>query len=104
MAFSLCGSDALKKPQFRGWKVLRRNVKRFRGGLVFKAHGLAYHSTLGWRVIKKKEVGKYRRGSELLEHLANVIIVMIRWTGLAPWEFERNSVGWVKRAGRGHLQ
>ena len=32
-----------------------RNVKRFRGGLVFKAHRLLYHSTLGWRVIKKKE-------------------------------------------------
>jgi len=29
-------------------------VKRFRGGLVFKAHRLLYHSTLGWRVIKKK--------------------------------------------------
>jgi len=25
-----------------------------RGGLVFKAHRLLYHSTLGWRVIKKK--------------------------------------------------
>jgi len=31
------------------------NVKRFRGGLVFKAHRLVYHSTLGWRVIKKKK-------------------------------------------------
>ena len=29
-------------------------MKRFRGGLVFKAHRLVYHSTLGWRVIKKK--------------------------------------------------
>jgi len=29
-------------------------VKRFRGGLVFKAHRLFYHSTLGLRVIKKK--------------------------------------------------
>jgi len=29
-------------------------VKRFRGGLVFKAHRLLYHSTLGLRVIKKK--------------------------------------------------
>jgi len=36
---------------FRGYG----NVKRFRGGLVFKAHRLAYHSTLGWRVIKKKK-------------------------------------------------
>ena len=32
----------------------RKNVKRFRGGLVFKAHRLLYHSTQGLRVIKKK--------------------------------------------------
>jgi len=30
-------------------------VKRFRGGLVFEAQRLVYHSTLGWRVIKKKK-------------------------------------------------
>ena len=34
---------------------LRRNVKRFLGGLVFKAHRLLYHSTLGLRIIKKKK-------------------------------------------------
>jgi len=34
---------------------LGKNVKRFRGVLVFKAHRLSYHSTLGWRVIKKKK-------------------------------------------------
>ena len=34
--------------------LLHRNVKRLRGGLVSKAHRLEYHSTLGWRVIKKK--------------------------------------------------
>ena len=28
---------------------------RFRGGLVFKAHRLVYHSTLGLGVIKKKK-------------------------------------------------
>ena len=28
---------------------------RFRGGLVFKAHRLLSHSTLGLRVIKKKK-------------------------------------------------
>ena len=39
----------------QGLKLLRINVKRFRGGLVFKAHRLVYHSTLGWRVIKKKK-------------------------------------------------
>jgi len=30
-------------------------VKRFRGGLIFKAHRLVYHSTLGLRVIKQKK-------------------------------------------------
>ena len=29
------------------------NLLRFRGGLVFKAHRLLYHSTLALRVIKK---------------------------------------------------
>ena len=32
-----------------------RNVKRFRGGLVSKAHGCMYHETLGSRVAKTKE-------------------------------------------------
>ena len=30
-------------------------MRRFRGGLVVKAHRLVYHSTLGSRVIKKKK-------------------------------------------------
>jgi len=34
--------------------LLYRNVQWFRGGLVFKAHRLLYHSTPGLRVIKKK--------------------------------------------------
>jgi len=37
-------------------------VKRFRGGLVFKAHSLLYHSTLGLRVIKKKKSDGVIRG------------------------------------------
>ena len=36
-------------------QLLYRNVQRFQGGLVFKAHRLLYHSTLGLRVIKKKK-------------------------------------------------
>ena len=36
-------------------QLLSRNVEQFRGGLVFKAHRLLYHSTLGLRVIQKKE-------------------------------------------------
>ena len=35
--------------------LLHRNVRRFRGGLVFKAHRLFYHSTLVLAVIKKKK-------------------------------------------------
>ena len=35
-------------------RLLHINVQLFRGGLVFKAHRLLYHSTLGLRVIKKK--------------------------------------------------
>ena len=38
-------------------QLLRRIVKQSRGGLVFKAHRLLYHSTLGSRAIKKKKVG-----------------------------------------------
>ena len=30
-------------------------MERFQGGLVFKAHRLVYHPTLGWRVMKKKK-------------------------------------------------
>ena len=48
----------------RGVKMaICRNVKRFRGGLVFKAHRLVYHSTLGLRVIKKRKNLRSRRGS-----------------------------------------
>jgi hypothetical protein len=37
-------------------QLLRRNAKLLRGGIVFKAHRLLYHSTLGWRAIKKKKI------------------------------------------------
>ena len=39
-------------------RILCRNVKRFQGGLVVKAHRLLYHSTLGSRVIKQKKKKK----------------------------------------------
>ena len=44
-----------------------RNVKRFREGLVFKAHRLVYHSTLGWRETMKKK----KRNLTPLHGLAN---------------------------------
>ena len=45
----------------RGGRGVRRNAKRFRGGLVFKAHRLLYHLTLGSRVKEKK---RKRGGSD----------------------------------------
>ena len=36
----------------------RKNVKRFRGELVFKSNRFVYHSTLGWRVTQKKKQKK----------------------------------------------
>jgi len=39
------------------WGHVLRIVKRFRGGLVFNALRLLYHSTLGLREIKKKITG-----------------------------------------------
>ena len=87
----------------------------FRGGLVFKAHRLLYHSTLSLRVIKREEYLELAVFAHLLERHAHrpvspcrerdffidnllvrihLIIVMIRWTGLAaPWEFEFPSPG-----------
>jgi len=41
---------------------VKGNMQRFRGGLVFKAHRLVYHSTLGVRVIKKKKKGNEANG------------------------------------------
>jgi len=38
-----------------GELLVAKDVKRFRGGIVFKARTLLYHATLGWRVIKKKK-------------------------------------------------
>jgi hypothetical protein len=42
-------------------ELLNRNVQWFRGGLVFKAHELLYHSTVGPRVMKKKNTAGQRR-------------------------------------------
>ena len=43
------------EPHLSGRERLAKNAERFRGGLIFKAHGLLYHSTPGMRVIKKKK-------------------------------------------------
>ena len=52
-------------PRMAASQQLYRNVQRFRGGLVCKAHRLVHHSTLGLRVIKqKKRVPDKTRGVE----------------------------------------
>jgi len=43
-------------------RVEQGNVKRFRGRLVFKAHRLLYHSTLGLIVIKRERAWRSRAG------------------------------------------
>jgi len=49
-------SSPLKAAALSGAILLtKKRPVWFRGGLVFKAHRLVYHSTLGLRVIKKKK-------------------------------------------------
>jgi len=65
-------------------------VKRFRGGLVFKAHRLLYHSTLGLGVIKKKNLGR-----EGVEDVLDVEVyerghVLAVWADLGSSQFKNN--------------
>ena len=46
-------------------QLLSRNAERFRGGLVYKAHRLFFHSALGSRVIKKKGRERALEGDEI---------------------------------------
>ena len=50
------------------YQLFQKKLQRFRGGLVFKAHRLLYHSTLGSRVIKKKEMKNLDPESRLGSH------------------------------------
>jgi hypothetical protein len=45
------------------------NEKRFRGGLVFKAHRCLFHLTAGSRAIKKRKRVARNRSSILERHL-----------------------------------
>jgi len=53
-------------------QLLRRNVKRFREGLVFQAHKLLYRSTLGLVVIQWERVSAERSAgvSDLVARVA----------------------------------
>jgi len=48
---------------------------RFRGGLVFKAHRLLYHSNLGLRVIKKKKIRFVHLKTIRIENTISVVSV-----------------------------
>ena len=57
----MTGRRTLSNASLAPWQYLsieeqrfRRIVRRFRGGLVCKAHRILYHLTLGLRVMKKK--------------------------------------------------
>ena len=50
-----CRPTRLGAPRGPAEQLLRRNVQRFQGGLVFKDHRLVYHSALGSRVIKREK-------------------------------------------------
>jgi len=58
----------------------------FRGGLVFKARGLLYHSTIGLRVIKKKTkdvfivVGTFCSSARVVM-IASVTLLRLRKAG-----------------------
>jgi len=52
----------------REGEIGRAKSERERGGLVFEAHRLLYHSTLGLREIKKK-----KRVRNLLAYVEHVI-------------------------------
>ena len=56
---------ALDRVEARSLQALQFHL-RFRGGLVFKAHRLLYHSPLGSRVMKKKRMILVRVGSMTL--------------------------------------
>ena len=46
----------VRQDRFLRGVEIRRSVKRFPRGLIFKAHRLLYHSTLGLREVKKVEI------------------------------------------------
>ena len=88
-------------------------MQRFQGGLVFKAHRLLYHSTLGSRVVKKKKekvevilvvvklVGKHTslkcvKETEIpIEQQPQQGVFVCDHAGLVINEFSRVSMNWA---------
>jgi len=51
------------------------HVKRFRGGLVFKAHRPLYHSTLGSKVMKKKREEEHVKRRDVADHGLGMLFI-----------------------------
>ena len=84
-----------------------RIVQRSRGGLVFKAHRLVYHSTLGLRVIKKEKTPGFtgnqpRRDAPALPPAPTVgpnRLIRERWEYSTPGTHQSNR--WIASRKRG---
>ena len=64
-------------------------MKRFRGGLVFKAHRLVYHTTQGVRVIKKRG---YEPHGEASVRLVDFQLERRAERGVGPEKLEEEAV------------
>ena len=62
-------------------QVLHKKMQRFRGRLVFEAHKLLHHSTLGVRVIKKN-----KKTVHVSIHIQKLIDVQQTASGTTPGE------------------
>ena len=92
-AWRLCDSISCGQEFSIEEQLLRRNVNRFRGGLVFKAHRLVYYSTLGLRVIKEKKREEKRNGQGVHRQIMSVRQGVYRQIVLCPEKCGRK--GWT---------
>jgi len=56
----------------------REMAERLKSMQVFKAHRLVYHSTLGWRVIKKKKEESMQAHTHYCYHY--LLFMFLVWT------------------------
>ena len=67
----ICFQRQKSVKRFKSPPLRAEAVPRFRNGLVFKAHSLLYHSTLGLRIIKNKVPREERAGCADVGHRAS---------------------------------
>ena len=79
-------------------------MKWFRGGLVFKAHRLVYHSALGWGVIKKRSLAAHVHLSlvENVGALLHVVLLLVEFLDKAAFRVQSLGSGMgFKASGQG---